>query len=260
MTNHYKVLGVKQNASISEIKRAFREKAKQLHPDITGKVNSKEMRHLLDAYEVLSKSERRFTYDRLFNARNAFKKSDFNYLAFLKEHSSDPEYRAKLIFFELLHFEEDDAVSVWQEGGGLNFPLEKFLDREDLMDCGFILAEELEKRGFFYEAFLIVTKILGEERQKPYFRHFTVDVELFLKELVRIKLRRAVNDDVWISCMHILLNLDFPPKDEARWLKSLGETFYKKGDKEKAFEAFQAAKERDPKISIPKNIKFKQTD
>ena len=36
MKDFYKILGVRPNATLSEIKRAYREKAKLLHPDLTG--------------------------------------------------------------------------------------------------------------------------------------------------------------------------------------------------------------------------------
>ena len=39
MTDYYKILGVRQNATLSEIKRAYREKAKILHPDLSGDVS-----------------------------------------------------------------------------------------------------------------------------------------------------------------------------------------------------------------------------
>ena len=42
VTDYYKTLGVRQNATLSEIKRAYREKAKLLHPDLTGDVSRRD--------------------------------------------------------------------------------------------------------------------------------------------------------------------------------------------------------------------------
>jgi tetratricopeptide (TPR) repeat protein len=255
MIDYYQVLGVEPGATLREIKRAFREKAKRLHPDICGAAASADMRRLLSAYEALSDRQRRSQYDRVYHAawrprRDAPK--PFQYRDFLKARAGEPEYQAKLIFFDLLHFEDGNAVEEWRGAGGLQFPLEKLLEREDWMDCGFLLAEELERHHFIYEAFLLSTRLIAEERKKPYFRHFAEDVEIFLKELVRYKLRRAVNDQTWAACMRALLELGFPAKDEAKWLKSLGQTLEKTGDRDGALAAFCEALRKDPSIPLPK--------
>ncbi|MDR2185091.1 MAG: DnaJ domain-containing protein [Treponema sp.] len=254
MDNYYSLLGIDTRASPQDIKRAFREKAKRIHPDIAG-TTGREMRRLLIAYEVLSSPERRSEYDRAYSR---FVKSDsFDYRAFLKEDTDDPARRAKLIFFELLHLEEDEALAVWRKQGGLHFPLEKYLDREDWMDCSFILAEELEKRGRYYESFSLLVRVIREERRKPYFRHFLCEVESFLKELVRFKLKSAVDDETYVSCMENLLGLGFSPKDEARWMRSLAETLLKLGELNGAETVFREALKRDP--ALPNTIRLRRT-
>ena len=223
MTNYYELLEVTENASSQEIKRAFRERAKKLHPDIAGETGAEEMRKLLAAYQTLSDRNRRFEYDRAYN-RFAGKyrgKKGFDYRSFLREQKDDPGSQAKLIFFELLHLEEEAAISIWREQGGLEFRMENFLDREDWMDCSYILAEELAKRGFCYESFALLVKLVREERRLPYFKHFMQEVETFLREMVRLRLRGAVDADTYVECIEALLGLGFPPKDEARWIRSI---------------------------------------
>jgi tetratricopeptide (TPR) repeat protein len=254
MDNYYSLLGIDTRASPQDIKRAFREKAKRIHPDIAGTTGT-EMRRLLTAYEVLSDPERRSEYDRAYGR---FVKTDnFDYRAFLKENADDPASQAKLIFFELLHLEEDEALAVWRKQGGLGFPLEKYLDREDWMDCSFILAEELEKRGRYYESFLLLVRIIREERRRPYFRHFLCEVENFLKELVRLKLKGAVDDESYVVCMEDLLDLGFPPKDEARWMRSLAETLLKLGEFNGAGTVFNEALKRNP--VLPNTVRLRRT-
>ncbi|WP_428264699.1 DnaJ domain-containing protein [Haliangium sp.] len=64
-TDHYKVLGVKPDASPEEIKRAYRKLAKKYHPDSTGGDKAKESRfkQVGQAYDVLGDSEKRAQYD-----------------------------------------------------------------------------------------------------------------------------------------------------------------------------------------------------
>ena len=258
MTNYYELLEIGPNASTQEIKRAFRERAKQLHPDIAGENAAEEMRKLLAAYEILSDQDRRFEYDRAYN-RFIGKyrgKPGFDYRSFLMERQDDPESQAKLIFFEFLHLEEEAAISIWQKQGGLDFPMDRYLDREDWMDCSYILAEELAKRQRFYEAFVLLTALVREERRRPYFRHFMEEVETFLKELVRLHLRSAVDAETYVDCLEQLLGLGFSSQYEARILRSIAETLIALGESDAASKVFREALKRDP--SLPNTVQLRR--
>lgn len=65
-TDYYEVLGVDRGASEKEIKKAFRSLARELHPDVNSHDPGAEekFKEAAEAYEVLSDSERRATYDR----------------------------------------------------------------------------------------------------------------------------------------------------------------------------------------------------
>ncbi|GHV87527.1 hypothetical protein AGMMS50255_8230 [Spirochaetia bacterium] len=242
--DYYSLLGVKQTASTKDIKKAFREKAKQLHPDIAGKNAEEAMRKLLAAYEILSDRDRRYEYDQAYS--RFIKKISFDYRTFLRERPDDPRSQAKLVEFELFHFEEDAAIEVWEKNGGLEFPMEQYLDREDWMDCVYVLAEELDKRDRAYEAFMLFADLIREERRRPYYRQHMEDIELYVKELVRLRLKKQVDGDTWVDCMETLLDLGFSPRDEARWMRSMAETLFRMGDESAAESIIREALRRDP--------------
>ncbi len=61
MKNHYDTLGVKETASDSEIKSAFRKLAGQHHPDKGG--NEAQFKEVNEAYDTLKNTEKRQEYD-----------------------------------------------------------------------------------------------------------------------------------------------------------------------------------------------------
>jgi molecular chaperone DnaJ len=62
--DYYEVLGVGRDASETEIKKAFRRLARELHPDVNQEPDAEErFKEAAEAYEVLSDAERRRTYD-----------------------------------------------------------------------------------------------------------------------------------------------------------------------------------------------------
>ncbi|MBV8063943.1 MAG: molecular chaperone DnaJ [Actinobacteria bacterium] len=67
--DYYELLGVSRDADEGEIKKAFRRLARELHPDVSEAPDADErFREVVEAYEVLSKSETRELYDRYGHA------------------------------------------------------------------------------------------------------------------------------------------------------------------------------------------------
>lgn len=64
MADHYEVLGVSRDASVDEIKKAYRRLARELHPDVNSSDEAAErFKSVTHAYDVLSDPQQRQRYD-----------------------------------------------------------------------------------------------------------------------------------------------------------------------------------------------------
>lgn len=258
MNNYYEIFGVDPSCSLEDIKRSFRKKAKELHPDLSGQKDLEgieKLRLLLTAYRVLSDPEKREEYNR----RHRFFKrvSEFNYRSFLKEKSDDNRSQSKLIFFDLLHDNEEDALDLYERLlMRTEFRLDLFLDREDFMDCAFILSEEYEKKGNFRKAFNLLTKIVAFEREKPYFRHFFEEVIQRLRYLSGSKLPTVMDRYELLECYFQLAEFEFSPRETAGYTKKIAEIYLELNRKDLAEEYLKRGLKLN--VRLPGAEKLKQ--
>jgi len=69
LSDHYQTLGVTREASADEIKKAYRKLARELHPDVNpDPAVQDKFKEITAAYEVLSDSQKRQSYDMGGNA------------------------------------------------------------------------------------------------------------------------------------------------------------------------------------------------
>ena len=65
--DYYEVLGIKRDATVEQIRQAFRKLARKYHPDVNpgDRTAEDKFKEINEAYEVLSDAEKRKRYDRL---------------------------------------------------------------------------------------------------------------------------------------------------------------------------------------------------
>jgi len=60
---YYMILGISRTETPSGIRAAYRDRARQLHPDVAGESTTRAFQELTEAYEVLSDPTRRHAYN-----------------------------------------------------------------------------------------------------------------------------------------------------------------------------------------------------
>jgi len=69
MKNHYDVLGVTQQATLEEIKSAFRKLSFEHHPDVAKNSDGEKFKAIANAHSILSNPKERLRYDRELSER-----------------------------------------------------------------------------------------------------------------------------------------------------------------------------------------------
>jgi len=256
MINYYEILGIAPNSTAQEIKKSFRRRAKEIHPDVRPddeRRSEEEMRLLLAAYEILSDIDKRDEYDRAL--RSFIRVRGFDYREFLLRRTDDPLSQSKLIFHDLLGNHQEEAVDLYERlTTGRGFELERYLSREDYMDCAFLLAEVFEARSRYDEAYDLYRKLYFYERDKPYFHHFIDEVIDRLRTLLCFKMLPLLEPADAISHLKEMVRLDFSRKDNAFFCKKLAEVYASLGQQDVALHYLQKGLQLDRKLSGVKKL------
>ena len=250
MKDYYKILGVRPDSDRREIRRAYRKRAKDVHPDLAAGSRQPEADFILlrEAYDVLSTPDIRAEYDLMYSKLYR-KKDSFKYRDFLLEHIDDLSCRIKLICYDLLHKEEEEALARFAELG--KRPIHIFadhLDREDFMDFGYIIADELFIKRKYTESFSMFYEIALLEEDKPYFKHFYPELLGRLREITRRRIKAGNPDVLRIQWLEKMLDLQYPLSEIALIHKQIAEIFLGHGEKNAAAEHFAMALSINPRL------------
>jgi len=269
MLDYYDILGVAQDASMGEVKSAFRRLAKRFHPDTipsgkpVGKLSKTlagvegdgkraaegAMRLLLEAYRVLSDPEKRKAFDRLLR-REASESGGFDFRAFLKARSDDPESQARLVVYDLLHDLDDDAIETYEKALSLgDFRLERYLDRGEAMDAEFCIAEAYERRDRVIKAWLHYKRLIQMEAERPWFRYFFDVVALRFRTVLLLKLPKVLDDEDLIDRLMEAVSLDLPSRDIAQFYRKSAEVHLRRRETAEAIECLGRAAKLEPKLA-----------
>ncbi len=235
MKDFYKVLGVRHNATLAEIKRAYREKVKLLHTDLSGDPTLRdEFNEVVQAYRVLSDLRQSSIFDEssIIKIKRSYKSADtFNYSEWLSARQ-DEESRAKLIFYTLMHQKEDEAVAEFKrmQMNHADFSLKKWFTREDFMDYGYILAEELVIRGEYYDAMILLEQIIQMEYSYQYFYIFFPEVLDFTVNILKHNIDCVISDELALDVYERALDLNLGRKNDAFFLRKMSDEYRRLGD------------------------------
>jgi molecular chaperone DnaJ len=80
--DYYDILGLQKNATPEQVKQAYKELAKKYHPDLNKEAGAEEkFKEVLEAYTILSDSQKRQAYDNYGFESPEFSNFDFNEFA-----------------------------------------------------------------------------------------------------------------------------------------------------------------------------------
>lgn len=259
MKDYFTILGLKPGCSESDIRRAYRSKAKTFHPDRVGEEGTARFLALKEAYEVLISPMTRESYN--ISRRSARENpGNWNYRDFLEEHKDEPDFLAKLICFDLLHDQDAEALQLLEEAeqGGF-FSLRHYLDREDFMDYTFLLAEAYLEQGSVVKAYRLLRGIAELEEEDPYFKHFYVEVLDRMESIVKNPLPEDPGNNLRTVMISDLVNFSYPPKTEARLRKILSELLTAAGYHDAAAKEIFRAWKLSPKLpGLAESVKILQ--
>ena len=254
--DHYRTLQVEPEASVEDIKQAFRKLAKQYHPDKNpGRETSSEQmfRRITTAYQVLSDEQRRVRYD-LTRQRP---RAEFpnSYLERLRRTQADQK-QCELMFQELLNRNLDEGIQIYEDLSDDNqgFLIDDFLGYGDSRDCEFLLAEAYQTNGLFEKAIELYQKLIDDEQETPFFYHFIDEINDRLSEIyIEALIKPRTLEDIPVY-LEKIQKLKLSKRDLGWIYKKLAEFYLDRRMTQDARRMVEAAIDINPKITGIDNL------
>ncbi len=249
MNDLYSIIGVQPEASQKEIKSAFRKKAKARHPD-TGGTDDEAMRLVLEAYRILSDAQSRREYDRgRLRLIPHGQGIAFDYRLWLLDRLEEPEYIAKLVFYDLLHDLEDEALALYDRIRDTDQGrLERFFERPEAMDAEFCIAEEYALRGRYIDSYRVMKRLIAMEQQSSGFGYFYDVVLARYRRLVLEDLLRVLEPEIYLETLQEAISIRSSAENDAQFLRKRAELLFRLGRVAEAKTAINRALVLAPKL------------
>lgn len=275
--NYYDVLEVTPGASPETIRSSFKRLMLECHPDKNPHRRAwseRRVRELLSAYEILANPQSREDFDRKRRAgvvsrkKRPLRKEEKPFFF----HKRDPESRALLILYFLLHSRPGAACEILGEMElrfGREF-LHKNLDRNDYLDCLFLLGEFYHHRGDYLGALDRLRAIHDHESESRFPRQYMDQVVDLMKDIYLRKLPRTATAEATLRGLREAARLSLSPSEEivrvcrtAEALLSLGELDEAEGVLHRACEVFPLSKDlararRDVARALARRARLKE--
>lgn len=85
LKNLYSILGLSTSATEEEIKKAYKELAKKLHPDRNNGIETEQFKEITEAYDILSDKKKKAEYDKEIIGFNSSFEVNFENYEFTKD-------------------------------------------------------------------------------------------------------------------------------------------------------------------------------
>ncbi|MBN1422064.1 MAG: J domain-containing protein [Planctomycetes bacterium] len=257
MLDPFRILGVVPGATRDEIRAAFRRLVVRYHPDKNpGREASTGRRfcEVVEAYEILCDDDRRRAFEtrarRAAATRPAPPRRPYYF------DLDDPQSVARQVLYLLLHrrADEADAILAREESRlGPRF-LRDHLEREDLVDCLFLLAEVREGAGALEAAASLYEEVLGLETKVHRSRHFFPEVVARLKALYTSRIPRTVGPEEALRFYQRAEALGAGRVERGELAKRRAVALFELGEIGRAAECLREAYRLNPRLKGAKKI------